>query len=71
MNKITAGEFRLASGAELNLDLLDRLEVEAKFLVDGVEVRGRKSALAGAGVIVTGQGKIFVNDFKGFVISFK
>jgi hypothetical protein len=64
------GEIRLASGAELNLDLVDSLDVK-KVFVNDVQIRGGNATLRNAGVIVTGSGKIHVGARRGIAIGFR
>ena len=64
------GEIRFASGAEINLDLVDGLDVK-KVFVNGVQIRGGNATLRNAGVIVTGSGKIQAGSRRGIAISFK
>ena len=41
------------------------------FYVDGVKIGGRRSAIANAGVTVTGAGQIKVGEARGTVLSLR
>ena len=64
------GEWNMASGSTLDLDLVGELTIK-DFFVDGVKVNGRRSAIERAGVTVTGNGSIRVGDKLGMLLIFR
>lgn len=65
-----APEFRLKSGATLELDNSNPLYIR-DFYVDGVRVNGGRTALRSAGLTVTGSGKLSVGDKLGMLMIFR
>ena len=64
------GEIRMASGSTLQLDNSDPVNIKY-FYVGGVKINGRRSAIADAGVTVTGSGMITVGVPRGFTLSIR
>jgi hypothetical protein len=64
------GEILMASGSTLQLDNSEPMNIKT-FYVDGVKIGGRRSAIANAGVTVTGAGQIKVGEARGTVLSLR